>query len=196
MSIDENKLPKNLNKAYENLLLDHKEFVSIVSHDLRAPFRQMDAFVKLFLEELGPNLSNDQLTYQKMIEQISKDANKTLDTLVAYSNINVDPEDFKKVDLNKALDEAIKKARTLHNYEHDIVITALPLVSGNYELLVDLFFHLIDNAIKFTLDGCVSLVKVSLIEENNHPIICIEDDGAGIRDEVQKDVFTIFKRFK
>lgn len=51
--------------------------------------------------------------------------------------------------------------------------------------------NLLDNAVKFTKDGTIS-IKVSTNKESNEAIICIKDTGEGIDPSILPHLFTKF----
>ena len=65
-------------------------------------------------------------------------------------------------------------------------------VEGYPTLLREMFFNLIDNAIKYTPDG--GKVAVSVENTGKQVICCVSDNGIGIPEEHQPHVFERFYR--
>jgi len=67
------------------------------------------------------------------------------------------------------------------------------LIFGNIELLYRAFYNIIENGIKYNIDGGYVDIQVSKISEN-HAEILIKDGGIGIPDEMKKHIFQPFYR--
>jgi two-component system sensor histidine kinase ArlS len=68
------------------------------------------------------------------------------------------------------------------------------LVNVNKFLLFNLFFNLINNAIKYNKEN--GEIKVSAIHENNVFSVSIMDTGVGISTEALPYIFNRFKKFR
>ena len=79
-----------------------------------------------------------------------------------------------------------KQALALLSSEEDFVVEGYPL------LLREMFFNLIDNAIKYTPEG--GEVKIALNKEDGRIVCCVSDNGVGIPKEHQPHVFERFYR--
>lgn len=69
------------------------------------------------------------------------------------------------------------------------VANAQPLVTGGPISLSRAFRNLIDNASRYA-----SGISVSLSTSNNNAIVCVEDNGPGIKDELIDTIFSPFVR--
>ena len=101
--------------------------------------------------------------------------------------------DLAPLELDKLLREVISDADILaraRNQEILIVEMAPSVVRGDRGRLYQLFFNLVDNAIKYTPEG--GKIWVSLRLENRWALTEIRDNGPGIPAE---DLPHIFKRF-
>jgi two-component system CheB/CheR fusion protein len=118
-----------------------------------------------------------------------------IEGLLAYSRVNSLGEPLQRVRLDKRIDAAILELRaTLDANKAKVVVPSdLPDVIGDSRQLKELFFHLIDNAIKYR-SQTNPLIDISCKQDGDLVAINVTDNGIGI-DALDSDrIFTIFKR--
>lgn len=118
-----------------------------------------------------------------------------IDGLLAYSRINTLGKPLERVSLAKPISAAILDLSTaLDAMNAEIVVSPdLPDVMGDLGQLKELFFHLIDNAMKYRSDKD-PVVKIGCEREGDTATITVSDNGIGIDQRDSDRVFTIFKR--
>lgn len=106
------------------------------------------------------------------------------------------PDTYTIIDLNKLI------AQIMDQYTLVAERKVVRLISGKMEVLPNLpaneaylkqaFINIVDNAIKYTLEG--GAVTVSATTKNNIIVFEVEDQGIGISDADQSKLFTEFFR--
>jgi PAS domain S-box-containing protein len=172
-------------------------FLSNISHEIRTPMNAIIGFSNLIKEHAWePKQMDEFLNY------INEGAHNLLDIVtdiveiskIAANDINITLKsfDFLKF-LNDIMAEFSEKAKLkgldfiieTKSLQKDIVI-----ISDEAKLSVVLH-HLLDNAIKFTQTGNISLdYSIS----DNDIAVCVKDTGIGISPEIQDDIFEPFKQ--
>lgn len=171
------------------------EFMMITSHNLRTPLTIMNGFI----ENSESYTTVDQLKHA--LEEIaagSKRLSIFAEDVLTISRFELGEQIKAEVitDLHKFLQTIgtdFSKLATLKNvtFEQDIATTSNP-VSVNQPYLRAAVWNLLDNALKFTDKR--GMIKLSMIDKDNHVEISIQDNGIGISpDEVDK-LFTRFHR--
>lgn len=181
-----------IKQAYER----QKRFVSDASHELRTP-------LAIMLGEVGVALQKQRSNqYYHQILKSNKEELNRLSTLVenllflAREDQNKHDLQFETIDITDVissviadLNSEIKKKRIKIIFQpSEESIT----VHGNASLLAQLFFNLIDNAIKYT--PVKGTLTVSLIKKNKIIEIAVKDTGIGISPTIQGKVFERFYR--
>lgn len=175
------------NTQLKKLLETQNKFLSIVSHDLRNPFRQILSFSNLI----------DKKIKEKDIESISEfNANilssteKTLNllsSLLEWSKITKGDFTYtpEKINLKTFIDlihEEFKEALLLKN------LTLINNVKDNFYLFADktmihiVFMNLISNSCKFSYTN--GTISVEAYAEKDTAKISIKDNGIGIHKDV------------
>ena len=122
-----------------------------VSHDLRAPLRQVLGFVELLRKEAGASLSEKSCHYAATISEAAKRMGILIDDLLAFSRIGRSEMQKKEVNLDELVRETLADFQ-VETKERNIVweIHPLPSVRADRALLRLVLVNLIANAVKFT----------------------------------------------
>jgi len=197
-----------------------KRFISNVSHELRTPLFNIKSYVET-LYDLGEQLTKDE---QKEFLGV---ANSETDRLTRLVN---DVLDLSKLESGRTIQLeplSIKEAmeQTLRNYKLNaedknvkLAISLednLPLVLGNWDMLLQVLDNLVGNALKFNQDGGTINLKAytwpdicvaSPVDQENKAPHCeivspmpkirleISDTGCGISEIDQQRIFERFYR--
>ncbi|MHC0448008.1 sensor histidine kinase [Flavobacterium sp. 3-218] len=197
-------IQRELESANSKLRFKNKEleqFAYIASHDLQEPLRK----IMIMLSRAGEHLSEDQKK-KYYFDRITLAAGR-LSNLIAdvlnYSRIDNHEQYFEEVDLNQVLIEVLGDL-SLVIEEKDAVINVnpLPKVSGLGTQLRQLFYNLINNALKFNAtQPSVTVSFEDLPKDENKPIatenydiIAISDNGIGMDSKYSNRIFDMFQR--
>lgn len=193
------KATHDLKKANEQLIkLDQakSDFISIASHQLRTPLTVVKGYISMILEG---NFGNVTPKLEDPLDKIYESNDrliKLVENLLNISRIESGRLQFeaKKMHLE---DLATSVVDELSSYaaKKKIKLTlkkpkkALPAVKIDEEKIRQVVMNLIDNAIKYTKNGGVT-VEVKQAKDNIR--FCVIDSGMGID---PKDQVNLFKKF-
>lgn len=197
------ELSKQLEKVNEKLKVLDKaraEFISIASHQLRAP----PATIKWYLAAIRigdfGHISPKVLEAVKKTEMTNNALISLIDDLLNVSRIERGKMEFlfENTDLVKIVDEAVnelipqataKRLKLLYQKP----VKRLPMAVVDREKLQQAIANVIDNAIKYTKKGAVT---VNLGRNNGNFLIKVTDTGKGMdRDEIGR-IFDKYGRGK
>lgn len=182
------------------------QFISNVSHELRTPLFNIKSFIET-LHEYGEDLSLEQRqdflqTVNNETDRLTRLVNDVLDLSKLESGRTYN---FNGVDLAQAIEQ------TLRTYELNAKDKAieliqeidpdLPLVVGNYDLLLQVLANLVGNSLKFSQPGGKVAIRAYQLHTNpDSPILGsdvrveVSDTGIGIAPEDQQAIFDRFFR--
>jgi two-component system NtrC family sensor kinase len=165
------------------------QVIGMVMHDLRTPVKNIKLITSLIREdgERGDMIN----LIDKSADQASEIFDDFLD-FIKESTIKKEP-----ININKITDEAIEQAATRIGFEQVIITKNIPenlIVPGDESKLRRAIINLLNNAIDVLHDLKVKdgAVSISAQIEGNEVIIKIIDNGPGIPDELNKNLFDPF----
>ena len=109
--------------------------------------------------------------------------------VVEYSTVDADKRHPVPVDMNTVYAEAMRHATRPEAFQHE----KLPVVVGEFDLLVNVMRHLFTNAVKFAGRPDAAVV-VSSQKKDQDWIIAVRDNGPGIDPAHHERVFGLFRR--
>lgn len=172
-------------------------FVAMASHELRTPLTAIKGFVSTLLMDDG--FSNDERREFYMIidqecDRLTRLINDLLNTARIEANESLKPN-YTMVDVQALLEKAImiqKQSTTRHQLKLD-VRGLLPSIIADEDKLDQVLTNLLNNAIKYSPNGGAITVHAKL-EDEDHLLVGIEDQGMGIPKEHLAKVFDKFHR--
>lgn len=173
-----------------------ESFVYAVAHDLRAPLRAMQGFSEILLEETSASLSDRTRDCASRINKAAQFMDALLIDLLTFSQMAQRRIQLSPVRLAPVVDAVFgrlggefreKDAREEHP-------GPWPEVLAHEPTLQQVLFNLVSNAIKFTRTGVRPLVRVWAEERSGAVRIWVQDNGIGIADEHQSQIFEPFTR--
>ena len=141
-----------------------RRFISNVSHELRTPLFNIKSYVET-LHDLGDELSN---TEQKEFlgiansetDRLTRLVNDVLDLSKLESSNSVQ---FESIDIAPAIEQTIRNYKLNADEKNVKIIVemhkSLPLVRGNWDLLLQVLDNLVGNGLKFNSSGGIISIK-------------------------------------
>jgi PAS domain S-box-containing protein len=177
-------------------LKELEAFSYSVSHDLRAPLRQVAGFVKLLQQGAGPSLSEKSLRYLTIISMSAKRMGDLIDDLLSFSRVGRTELRKTNVNLDELVRETLGDLRA-ETKKRNIVwkLRPLPAVRADRGLLRLVLVNLISNAVKFTSGRVEASIEIGTVPDGNgETVIFIRDNGAGFDPQYVGKLFGVFQR--
>jgi signal transduction histidine kinase len=174
------------------------EFVATVSHELRTPMTSITGYVELLQDRDGGQLSPEQSDFVDAIRRNSDRLTALANDLLTLSSLEpgVPATRHLDVDLGEVLFAAASSmASVLAGRCLELTLDAPPepvIVKGDARHLERLVLNLLTNAVKFTPDR--GWVKCVLQEQDGTALLEVSDNGIGIPEAEQHELFTRFFR--
>jgi light-regulated signal transduction histidine kinase (bacteriophytochrome) len=164
-----------------------------VSHDLRAPVRHIDGFLRLLQEELGTP-SPKAAHYLATLAGAARRLGALIDDLLAYSRAARQPLKLRPVDLGALVREVV--ARCAHDAPGtQWEIGELPWVSADRGQLRIVLQQLLDNARKFTAAQPRPRIVVRARPAAGRDVaVSVSDNGVGFDPRLAGRLFGVFQR--
>jgi signal transduction histidine kinase len=173
------------------------EFISNVSHELKSPLTSIRMMTEMLHHNRVKTEERKSEYYSAMLEE-SEHLSHLIDNILDFSRMDDDRKKYDFTDLN--LDELLLKflestRERLKEQGFDIRYDnpdKVPLIRGDRDTILQVFYNLIDNAIKFS--GTSRVIDVTLSPRDNEIVFCVKDFGIGISAKDQERIFDRFYR--
>ena len=184
------------NKKLEELEQTKKSLTRAIVHDLKAPLTGIMGYAEFLLM----NYDIEPVQLLKMYQRIYSGSQDILRMVVNLLDISKMEED--KVSLNltsinpeKIIDNILDELQIkIAKKELEVIKTineTLPDIKADKDLFKRIVMNLLDNAIKYSKSKKTIEIKAEE-EDENHITFSVIDEGTGIPEEYQEDIFKSF----
>lgn len=169
-----------------------KDFVANLSHELRTPLTAIKGYIETLEEE---TVEDNRIHYLDIIKRNTERLINIVQDLLLLSeleekeaNLQLEEVNLKNIveDVMRIFEQKLRDKNLDLKFDVD---DRLPLIKADIFKLEQMFINIIDNAIKYTEKGWVS---ISLKQKDDNVIIEIQDTGIGIP---ETHLSRIFERF-
>jgi signal transduction histidine kinase len=178
-----NKMTRELN----GMDYMRKDFMSNVAHEIKTPVAAITGFSEMLLDGgLSEEEQNEYLTY---IYQEAQRVSRINEKMLQMSRL--DHQSIVDLTQEVQVDEQIRHCIILlgekwsdREIQYELDLEKCSIIS-NYDLLLQLWTNLIDNAIKYSKKECT--IWISTMLEHDSLKVAIRDEGVGIpKDKLNK----------
>jgi hypothetical protein len=175
-------------------------FAYVASHDLQEPLRKIMVFSDRIL--MKADIDPDTEKYFKKIIGSSERMQMLITDLLSFSRHSTNSSDFVKTDLSVLVKEAMAELEIeIENTHAQITISNMPMVYVIPSLMRQLFYNLLNNAIKFRKQTEEPVININADVINtgttNNKMfykVTVTDNGIGFDPKYAEDIFVVFKR--
>ncbi len=183
------------NNQLRDLDMLKDQFIATVSHELRTPLTSIRGYVELLLSE--KDLPKEQRRLLAIVDRNSDRLLRLVGDLLFVAQVDAGKLSLKLEPMT--IDEiawdcvqSLKPVAAEHGIELVLDLRPTPPVSGDSARLAQVLDNLVGNAIKFTAAG--NRIELRLRPLDDHVLVEVADQGAGISAEDQTRLFNRFFR--
>ena len=190
-----------LGEAFNNMAVSlssvemmRRSFIANVSHELKTPMTTIAGFIDGMLDGTIPQ--EKQAHYMKIVSDEVKRLSRLVRSMLDLSRIDSGELKMHKVrmDLTEVVGSVLV-ASEQRIEKKGLSITGLEdcqrqEIDGDYDLMNQVLYNLLDNAIKFTDEG--GNIHIRLYHENERVYVSIRNTGEGIPPEEMPQIFERF----
>ncbi len=199
--LTEQKKSEQLKKAWvasEEMNLAKDRFLATLSHELRTPLTPVLALISALegSDRLPDELRGEISMVRRNVELEARLIDDLLDlTRVSSGKLQLDRQD---VDLRQVIEHAVQTscAEEIATGRRNVVLDLEEedhYIWGDAPRLTQVFWNLLNNAVKFTPEGATIRVR-SRRETPGRFLVEVEDDGVGIDPDVLPRIFDAFEQ--
>jgi signal transduction histidine kinase len=190
-SAERNEELEQANRALES-------FAYTVTHDLRAPLRNLQGYVRALVEDCSQGLGEDCRGYIRSIEQIAVNMDAMIADVLEFSRLARTELPTRRLEVRPAVDEALgllNSAIEAKAAKLELAIGPEVSVMAHQQTLVQVLTNLVSNALKFVAEGTPPEVRIRAERRTSGRMrLWVEDNGIGIDPAQQGRIFEVFQR--
>lgn len=169
-----------------------REFTANVSHELKTPLTSISGFAELM--KSGAVDNKDIVDFSTSIYDEAKRLISLVNDIIKISKLdeNSVPFDDEPVDIAQIVRLTAERLKPVADKDNITIEynDNKAFINGNYTIVEEMIFNLVDNAVKYNKKG--GKVKISVEDTGKHIKISVSDTGIGIN---KADFDKIFERF-
>ena len=178
---------------------DLQQFAHVASHDLKEPVRKIKFYSNLLEDQYKDLLPEKGRSYLTKVHNATDRMFSMIEGVLSYSALRASEQEVQKIDLNKIFSNIESDLEVLiHQKNAKVIRQPLPIIDGAEVLIYQMFYNLVNNALKFADLSKQSVVQISseTFAENHLEFvkIKIEDNGIGLEPAYIHQIFNPFTR--
>ncbi|MBJ6752495.1 PAS domain S-box protein [Geomonas anaerohicana] len=182
-------------ESLETALREQEAFSYSVSHDLRAPLRHINAYLRILTEDFESQLPPEAVYFIDKARDGSDRMGKLIDDLLELARVGRVALDKAEVDLSElALAAAMSLQEMAPERAATFSIEPGITVSGDKLLLNQLIANLLQNAWKYSAKKETASIGFGRRTTSEGDVLYVEDDGVGFEMAFSDKLFRPFQR--
>jgi PAS domain S-box-containing protein len=172
-----------------------ESFTYSVSHDLRAPIRQIEGFSKILSEHLGSHIDPQVAYYLQRIEEGSQHMGRLVNDLLDLSQIGRKQASPRLISLDFLVAQVLENVKAeVMDRQIEWRIDSFPSVMCDPGLIHIVFTNLLSNAVKYTRPRPKAVIEVGHTVVEGQLVIFVRDNGVGFNMKYADKLFGVFQR--
>jgi hypothetical protein len=169
-------------------------FIYKSSHDLRSPISTILGLANLAISDINRETTD---FYFKMVKEKANELDFILNQLMETASIRKEEKTIHLIDFNDIINEvknSLAHMKGFHEVRFEEHINVGHRFYSDRRLLKSILQNLLDNAIKYRQDHTDAFVKIVVTTEEGGIKIEVADNGIGIIEHLQENIFNMFFR--
>lgn len=170
---------------------EFKDFVYIVSHDLKAPLRGIKSLVEWITADYADKLDENGREQMNMLAKRVERMHNMIDGVLQYSRFAQADQQRSSVNLNELVPEVIDMVAASGNISITLA-DELPTVQFEPTRIAQVFQNLLSNAVKY-MDKPQGEIRIGCTREDRCWKFSVADNGPGIDEKHFERIFRMFQ---
>jgi two-component system phosphate regulon sensor histidine kinase PhoR len=173
------------------------DFVSNVSHELKAPLASIKAYVEMLLDGEATTEAASREFLQTIAHETDR-LNRLIQNILNLSRLEsglvpVNKADLAVTEILRAVNDAIAPQAAKKNLSLQADLAPVFFrVNGDRDMLYQAILNVLSNAVKYTPEG--GMIRVSTYLSNGSVVVEVADTGLGVPQEELQKIFEKFYR--
>lgn len=184
-----------INELYKQLKEINTEldtFSYTISHDLRTPLTVMKLNCQLLQRKLTDDIANNKI--KEIITEIDN-ISEMMEEILQLSKAKKSDIKLMKIETTDLISKLSVDCKQYYKSDKTNIVSGILLpILADKTMAYQIFLNIINNAIKYSSKQLKPIVEINSVEEDNHVIYYVSDNGIGIKDEDKDKMFKLFSR--
>lgn len=172
-----------------------ESFSFSVSHDLRAPLRRINGFMRILLEDYAPNFDE---AGEKLCASIMRNTQKMdllIENLLSFAKIGLSEIQKSDINMNTMVNDVYQELTDDASRKRiHLEVGPLAVVKADASLMRQVWTNLLSNAIKYSSKKEQSEITIACKKDGDNYIFSIKDNGVGFDMAYVSKIFGVFQR--
>lgn len=190
----EAEIQKGMINELERVNTGLQQFAYVTSHDLKTPLRNISTYLQLLKRKnVLDEDSNDMV--DRAVKSV-KHLNQLITDIFLYTTTDFKNESAEVVDMNMLLESMREDFKALLTETNTTLNIAknIPKIKVNHIQVTHVFSNLIANALKYNRSANPTITVSYIPLEKGFIEFTVADNGIGIEEQYQEQIFEIFRR--
>lgn len=181
-------------RELERSIRELESYAHVVSQNLQAPLRAIDACTTLIEQRCRANLDREGVALFERVRVNAQRMGGLVDALIEYSRLERRRLVVQPVDMTDVVKATVEEMYLGAADEDRVSIAMLPQVPADAALLSQVWRQLIDNALKFSARSSDRVIRIEGVVRHGVAEYRISDRGAGFDPAHDAKLFKLFER--
>jgi PAS domain S-box-containing protein len=170
-------------------------FTYSVSHDLRAPIRQIEGFSKILAEHLANHIDPQVAYYLQRIEEGSQHMGRLVNDLLDLAQVGQKQVTPRLISLDALVVQVLRNVGAeITDRDIEWQVDSLPEVLCDPGLMHIVLTNLLSNAVKYTRPRKKAVIEIGQMVADGQLVIYVRDNGVGFNMKYADKLFGVFQR--
>jgi len=176
---------------------DLEQLAFVAAHDLNSPLATISSLMELLAEDIGAGSSPETKEYIVYIQETLLRMRNLIGNLLEYARLTRMKKAFQRTSLNDVVIAAIQNLKDeIEKSQAQVVFKELPSISGDPDLLIQVFQNLIANSIKYRGKDPPKIDINAMEKDPETWLIKVKDNGVGFDEKDKEEIFRLYKRLQ
>lgn len=182
---------RQLEQAYADL----EAYSYTVSHELKTPVREIQAYAEIIQEDNEEILSQQSIEDLQSVRKVCKDTIRLIEAMMEYAKVGYQVLNPEKIDLKQQVYDCFHEImNSKKDVQVELEVYELGYLTGDRFLIKQMVFNILSNSVKYRNKDSVAHIVVGRMKNEEEVTYYFNDNGVGFKEEYSGKLFQVFDR--
>ncbi|MBE5871997.1 MAG: GHKL domain-containing protein [Lachnospiraceae bacterium] len=182
---------RELKNAYDDL----ESYSYTVSHELKSPLREIEAYVEIIEEDNFETLRPESLDDLQSVKDVCRETINLIQEMMDYAKAGYAILNPEKIDMSALITDCVKELKKANpDRRIDFRMNKIEAVVGDQFLIRQAVYNILSNAVKFTVKREQAVIEICSYKKKGTVCFSFADNGVGFDPDRADKLFDVFGR--